>query len=107
MTDAELVALYRDIFAEITAKAIPVCDPKSDDPERVRHYIVPVGPLHRAAGRLHFQMFNGEAHLARAVGRINELERIQFDAREIGFTLDQEPEPIKPPTFRNKTILMD
>jgi hypothetical protein len=67
-------ALERDIFAEITAKAIPVCDPQSDDPERVRHYIVPVGPIHRAAGKLNFQMFDGERHLAEAVAEIRALK---------------------------------
>jgi hypothetical protein len=67
-------ALYRDIFAEITAKAIPVCDPTSDDPERVRHYQLPVGPLHRAAGKLGFQMFNGEQHLVEAVKEIARLK---------------------------------
>lgn len=60
-----LVATYRDIFAEITAKAIPVSDPSSDDPERVRHYIVPTGPIHRAAGKIGFQMFGGEELIKR------------------------------------------
>lgn len=80
MTDAELIALYRDIFAEITAKAIPVCAPTSDDPERVRHYIVPVGPIHRAAGKLNFQMFNGEAHLKAATEENRRLRRAQDEA---------------------------
>lgn len=65
--DPDLLATYRDIFAEITAKATPVCAPAGDDPDRVRHYIVPTGPIHRAAGKLNFQMFDGEAHLARAI----------------------------------------
>src|SRR5262249_6167525 len=51
---AEVAAAIRDVFAEITARAKPVCDPSSDDPKRVRHYIVPVGPIHRAAGKLGF-----------------------------------------------------
>lgn len=92
MSDAELVDLYRDIFAEITAKAIPVCAPTSDDPERVRHYIVPVGPIHRAAGKLNFQMFNGEKHLRAAVEEIGRLksifqERREFSLEGTGFTL--------------------
>lgn len=70
----ERLKLYRDIFSEITAKAIPVCDQNSNDPERVRHYIVPVGPLHRAAGKLGFQLFNGERHLADAVNEIARLK---------------------------------
>lgn len=73
----ESVSIYRDIFAEITAKAIPVCDPTSEDPDRVRHYIVPVGPIHRAAGRTGFQMFDGEKHLADAIAKIRELETQQ------------------------------
>lgn len=75
MTDAELIALYRDIFAEITAKAIPVCDPESADPDRVRHYIVPVGPVHRAAGKLTFQMFNHEQYMQDVVKRLREIEK--------------------------------
>jgi hypothetical protein len=75
MTEAELIALYRDIFAEITAKAAPVCDPSSDDPDRIRYYRIPVGPLHRAAGKLNFQMFDGEANLASAVKAANNRGR--------------------------------
>lgn len=74
MTDAELIALYRDIFVEITAKAIPVIDPDSDDPERVRHYIIPVGPLHRAAGKLSVQMFDHEKYMKNVVERLRALE---------------------------------
>lgn len=70
----ERLRLYRDIFAELTAKAIPSCDPTSDDPERVRYYQLPVGPLHRAAGRLGFQLFNGEQYLAEAVREIARLK---------------------------------
>lgn len=96
MTDAEQIALYRDIFAEITAKAMPVCDPSSDDPERVRYYRLPVGPLHRAAGELGFQMFNGEQYLKAAVDEIARLksipplsERRQFSLAGTGFTLKE------------------
>jgi hypothetical protein len=65
--------VYRDIFAEITAKATPLeFDPK--DPERIIAYRIPCGPLHRAAGKLGFQMFNGEAYLMAAQERIRELE---------------------------------
>jgi hypothetical protein len=67
-----LVELYRDIFAEITAKAQPICgDP--DDPERITGYRLPVGPIHRAAGKLDFQMFDGEKHLAKAAAEILRL----------------------------------
>lgn len=73
MTDAELLAIYRDIFAEITAKATALeFDPA--DPERITAYRVPCGPLHRAAGKLGFQMFDGEKFLAKAVETIRELE---------------------------------
>lgn len=86
MTDAELIALYRDIFVEITAKAIPVTAPDSDDPERVRHYIVPVGPLHRAAGKLSVQMFNHEAYMKDVVERLRQIEgRIEeLNRRTVG-----------------------
>lgn len=86
MTDAELIALYRDIFVEITAKAIPVTSPDSDDPERVRHYIVPVGPLHRAAGKLSVQMFNHEAYMKDVVERLRQIEgRIEeLNRRTVG-----------------------
>jgi hypothetical protein len=56
----------RNTFAEITFKAIAVTDPTGDDPDRVRHYIVPVGPMHRAAGTIGHQMFDGERLLASA-----------------------------------------
>jgi hypothetical protein len=72
-SDAELVALYRDIFSEITAKATPLeFDPS--DPERITAYRVPCGPIHRAAGRLGYQMFGGEQYLAMAVEKIAELK---------------------------------
>lgn len=70
MADAET---YRDVFAEITAKAVPIeFDPS--DPERITAYRVPCGPIHRAAGRVGFQMFNGEQHLTNAVAKIRELK---------------------------------
>ena len=72
-TTPALLAIYRDIFAEITAKAIAQYDDTAD-PEKVTGYTLPVGPIHRAAGKLDFQMFNGEAHLRRAVERIDEIE---------------------------------
>lgn len=68
----EGVTVYRDIFAEITAKATALeFDPK--DPERIVAYRVPVGPIHRAAGKLGFQMFDGEAHLSAAVKDARDL----------------------------------
>jgi hypothetical protein len=72
-TPSDKEALYRDIFAEITAKAQPLCEDGSD-PEKITGYRLPVGPLHRAAGNLSFQMFDGERHLTQAVNRIHELE---------------------------------
>lgn len=69
----EKESVYRDIFAEITAKAQPLCEDESD-PEKITGYRLPVGPLHRAAGKTGFQMFNGEAHLARAVRDIDRLK---------------------------------
>lgn len=71
--EVEQIALYRDIFAEITAKAEPLCEDRSD-PDKVTGYRLPTGPLHRAAGKLSFQMFNGERHLTAAVERVRELE---------------------------------
>lgn len=65
-------ARYRDVFNNITAKAVPICGDESD-PEKITGYTLPVGPLHLAAGKLGHQMFNGEAHLARAVAEITQL----------------------------------
>jgi hypothetical protein len=117
MTDAELIALYRDIFAEITAKATALeFDPA--DPERIIAYRVPCGPIHRAAGKLGFQMFDGDKYLAMAIEKIRELEAevakhksggglrpsfgtpipntgpepITLSAGDIGFTLDMSEE---------------
>ncbi len=61
---AATIALYRDIFAEITAKAEPLMYSAVDS---ISAYKVPVGPIHRAAGKLGFQMFDGEKHLADAL----------------------------------------
>jgi len=70
-----LLRLYRDCFNEITAKARPfLFDP--NDPERIIAYIVPCGPLHRAAGTLGHQMFDGEKYMEAATNRIRELEAI-------------------------------
>lgn len=76
-----LIQVYRDVFAEITAKAIAQCDDENE-PEKITGYWLPVGPLHRAAGKLGFQMFDGEKHLAAAVARIAELERSTDGLRE-------------------------
>jgi hypothetical protein len=76
-------ALYRDIFAEITAKAQPECADESD-PEKVTSYRLPVGPIHRAAGKLGFQMFDGEKHLARAVNDLEALRKSEDELREAG-----------------------
>lgn len=80
----ERLKLYRDIFAEITAKALPAYDLTSDDPERVCGYRLPVGPIHRAAGKLGFQLFNGEKYLADAVAEIARLKAAPaLDARTV------------------------
>lgn len=63
----------RDIFCEITAKATPYGSGPPDDPERVMMYLVPAGPIHRAAGKLGYQMFGGEQHLAQARAEIARL----------------------------------
>lgn len=70
---ANKLAIYRDIFAEITAKAVPLCEDESD-PEKITGYQLPVGPLHRAAGKTGFQMFNGEQHLAKAANKLQRME---------------------------------
>lgn len=87
---------YRDAFAEITAKATPIeFDPA--DPERITAYRVPCGPIHRAAGKLGFQMFDGERHLAAAVARIRTLtvalEQITKCGRDDWQFRDGNPEP--------------
>jgi hypothetical protein len=51
--------IWRDCFAEITAKATPF-GAHQDDPERIVSYIIPCGPIHRAAGKTNFQFFDGE-----------------------------------------------
>lgn len=70
---AEKIAQYRDIFAEITAKAIPYCGDASD-PDRITGYRLRPGPLHRAAGKLGFQMFDGEERMASLVERNQKLK---------------------------------
>ena len=68
------IEVYRDIFNEITAKAVPfLTDP--NDEGRILSYVIPCGPLHRAAGNAGHQMFDGERHLAAAIERIAELEK--------------------------------
>jgi hypothetical protein len=91
--DDEPEVLHRNIFAEITAKAQPLCEDESD-PERVTGYRLPVGPLHRAAGEFGFQMFDGEAHLSAAAKRIAELEA--------ELTAMQDPRPIAPETEQER-----
>ncbi len=74
MSDAsDQLAVYRDTFAEITAKATPL-EHDPNDAGRITAYRVPVGPIHRAAGRLGFQMFDGELHLQNAVADIAKLK---------------------------------
>jgi hypothetical protein len=48
---------WRSCFEEITAKATPYGSGPSDDPERITSYIIPAGPLHRAAGKTGCQSF--------------------------------------------------
>lgn len=64
------LAIYRDIFAEITAKATPI----SGEDDDIIHYVVPKGCIHRAAGKTGFQMFDGEKYMKNALERIRELE---------------------------------
>lgn len=74
----EQIETYRDIFAEITTKAKPyLYDP--NDPGRVVAYVIPCGPIHRAAGRVSHQMFDGEALLGAAVAKIGEVEKVRDD----------------------------
>jgi len=69
----EALKAHRDCFAEITAKATP-CQYDPNDPERITAYVIPAGPLHRAAGKIEGQMFDGETHLKAAAERVAELE---------------------------------
>jgi hypothetical protein len=59
--------MWRDCFEEITAKTTPYGSGPPDDPERVTRYIIPAGPLHRAAGKTGVQAFGMQ-------DRIRELE---------------------------------
>lgn len=81
----DLTALYRDIFAEITAKAQPLCE-DATDPEKITAYRVPVGPVHRAAGKLDFQMFDGEKRMQEMAARIAALEA---GPQKLGPSLEQ------------------
>lgn len=73
--------LYRDIFAEITAKVTPLTtDP--NDPERIMSYAIPAGPIHRAAGKAGFQMFGGEEAIKQWRERAEKAERERNDAIE-------------------------
>lgn len=72
MPEKETLYKLRDAFLEITAKARPfLFDPK--DPERIIAYVIPCGPLHRAAG-ITGQLFDGEKYMEAATDRIRELE---------------------------------
>jgi hypothetical protein len=48
---------WRAAFEEITAKATPYGSGPADDPDRITSYIIPAGPLHRAAGKTGCQAF--------------------------------------------------
>lgn len=56
------VAVWRDCFEEITAKATPY---GVDDP--IKCYIIPAGPLYRAAGKTRCQAFDMDANLREAL----------------------------------------
>lgn len=73
--DVKRVAEYRDIFAEITAKAVPLCEDETD-PDRITGYRLSTGPIDRAAGRLGFQMFDGERIMTSLVAEVEELKRL-------------------------------
>lgn len=71
------VSVWRDCFEEITAKATPF---GNDDP--IKAYLIPAGPIHRAAGKTGCQAFGMgeriaelEAQLAEANGALREVER--------------------------------
>lgn len=49
--------LWRDCFEEITAKAAPYGSGPPDDPDRIMAYLIPAGPIHRAAGKTSCQAF--------------------------------------------------
>lgn len=75
--NSELIATYRDIFAEITAKAAPL----TNDGDRITSYAIPCGPIHRAAGKLGFQMFDGEKHMQEVLAKLVE-ERQRAETTE-------------------------
>lgn len=89
---------YRDIFAEITAKAIPYCG-DATDPDRITGYRLHTGPLHRAAGKLGFQMFDGEARMSALVERnrilVNALRELSDVADQINAEQDSQLSPEK------------
>jgi hypothetical protein len=85
----ETIKVYRDIFAEITAKAIPYCGDASD-PERITGYRLHTGPLHRAAGKLGFQMFDGEARMASLVERNQNLVSVLRELSEAADDINAE-----------------
>lgn len=89
VSGAEATKVYRDIFAEITAKAIPYCGDASD-PERITGYRLHTGPLHRAAGKLGFQMFDGEARMASLVERNQNLASVLRELREAADDINAE-----------------
>jgi hypothetical protein len=70
--DCEVVRLqaeidkYRNCFAELTAKAAPYGSGPADDMHKISSYVIPAGPLHRAAGQVEGQWFDGITHLAQA-----------------------------------------
>jgi hypothetical protein len=92
--DRELIERYRDIFAEITAKAQPECADESD-PERITAYWIPVGPIHRAAGKLGFQMFDGEAHMRELTERLESLEEALRELEGAGNQVLRYYDPVK------------
>lgn len=80
---------YRDIFAEITAKAIPYCGDASD-PDRITGYRIHVGPIHRAAGKLGFQMFDGEERMSALVARNQALTAALKNLSDAADTINAE-----------------
>jgi chaperonin cofactor prefoldin len=75
------LAVWRDCFEEITAKAAPY---GADDP--IKAYLIPAGPIHRAAGKTGCQAFGMgeriaelERQLAEAESRIADLEAAAQD----------------------------
>ena len=89
---------HRDASAEITAKAIPYCG-DATDPDRITGYRLHTGPLHRAAGKLGFQMFDGEARMSALVERnhmlVNALRELSDVADQINAEQDTQLSPEK------------